>query len=126
LGFNSWVVSLYMFGMENLCLKENLKYIEQLDNGHWVVRYGIVAAGTTPDGRNVVTFTTSEYPQKPTIEQIRKSIHRFAMAHLDDENILESVANPDLSVYQYLESDTFRLPKNNTITFEKEDDYEDY
>ena len=48
------------------------------------------------------------------------------MAHLDDENILESVANLDLSVYQYLESDTFRLPKNNTITFEKEDDYEDY
>ena len=49
----------------NICLKENLKYIEQLPNGNWLVRYSVVPYGQTPDGKEMVIFASSEYPQKP-------------------------------------------------------------
>lgn len=110
----------------NICLKEDLKYIEQIPNGNWLVRYGIVPAGHTPDGKELVTFASSEYPHKPTMDQIRRSIHRYAMAHLKDENILGGIANPDLTVYQYVESNVFPVQRKTTIIFENEDEYEDY
>lgn len=110
----------------NICLKENLKYIEQLPNGNWLVRYGVVPYGQTPDGKEMVIFASSEYPQKPSIEQIRKSIHRYAMAHLGNEEILEGVANPDMTAYQYVESDNFRLSQQKTIIFEEGEEYEDF
>lgn len=83
----------------NICLREDLRYIEQLSNGDWLVRYGVIPAGHTPDGREIVSFGSSEYPCKPSMEQIKKSIYRYAMAHLHDEDILEKVCNPDMSVY---------------------------
>lgn len=34
---------------------------------------------------------------------IKKSIHRYAMSVLDDEDVLPLVANPDLSVYMIID-----------------------
>lgn len=48
------------------------------------------------------------------------------MAHLKDEDILGDVANPDLTVYQYVESNIFPTQRKTTIIFENEDEYEDY
>ena len=48
------------------------------------------------------------------------------MAHLKDENILGGIANPDLTVYQYVESNVFPVQRKTTIIFENEDEYEDY
>lgn len=84
-----------------ICRKSELKYIEQLPKGMWVVRYGIVPAGHDPAGNELVSFASSVYPEKPTMEQIKKSIHRYAMAHLDDEEILSTVAKPKMYLYAY-------------------------
>lgn len=86
--------------MMNICLREDFRYIEQLSNGDWLVRYGMVSAGHTPDGREFVSFGSSEYPEKPSLEQIRHSIYRYAMAHLHDEEILGDIASTGLAVYQ--------------------------
>lgn len=48
------------------------------------------------------------------------------MAHLGNEEILEGVANPDMTVYQYVESDNFRLSQQKTIIFEEGEEYEDF
>jgi hypothetical protein len=37
--------------------------------------------------------------EKPTLEMIKKSIHRYAMSVLDDEDVLPLVANPDLTTF---------------------------
>lgn len=84
-----------------ICRKSELKYIEQLPKGMWVVRYGIVPAGHDPADNELVSFASSVYPEKPTMEQIKKSIHRYAMAHLDDEEILSTVAKPKMYLYAY-------------------------
>ena len=48
------------------------------------------------------------------------------MAHLGNEEILEGVANPDMTVYQNVESDNFRLSQQKTIIFEEGEEYEDF
>lgn len=82
-------------------LREDYRYIEQLSNGDWLVRYGMVSAGHDPAGNELVSFASSVYPEKQTMEQIKKSIHRYAMAHLDDEEILSTVAKPKMYLYAY-------------------------
>lgn len=84
-----------------ICLKSELKYIEQLPSGEWVVRYGVVPAGHDSAGNELVSFASSVYPKKPTMEQIKRSIYRYAMAHLGDEDILETVAKPKMYLYAY-------------------------
>nr|DAW09122.1 MAG TPA: hypothetical protein [Caudoviricetes sp.] len=37
------------------------------------------------------------------MEMIKKSIHRYAMSVLDDEDVLSLVANPDLSIYSVID-----------------------
>ena len=86
--------------MLNLLPRSKAKYIEQLPNGEWVIRYGIrPTGGRDRNGEEIVTFGMSQYPHKPTMEQIRRSIHRYAMACLNDADVLPLVANPDYSVY---------------------------
>lgn len=96
-----------LLAMMNICLREDYRYIEQLSNGDWLVRYGMVSAGHTPDGRELVSFGSSEYPEQPSLEQIRHSIYRYAMAHLHDEEILATVCNPDMSAYDKLSKNYF-------------------
>jgi hypothetical protein len=85
----------------NVCKKEGFKFIEQLPSGEWVVRYGVVPAGHDSAGNELVSFASSVYPNKPTMEQIKRSIHRYAMAHLDDEEVLATVARPKMYLYAY-------------------------
>lgn len=86
--------------MGNYLPRSKAKPIEQLPNGEWVIRYAIrPTGGHDAFGEEIVTFGMSQYPTKPTLEQIRKSIQRYAMAFLDDSEILPLVANPDYSVY---------------------------
>ncbi len=87
--------------MMNICLLKDLKYIEQLPDGSWVIRYGIVPAGHDPAGNEFVSFASSVYPKKPTMEQIKRSIHWYAMANLDDEEVLATVARPKMYLYAY-------------------------
>lgn len=82
-----------------ICRKKDIKYIEQLPNGEWVVRYCIIPMGTNKQGEEIVSFASSVYPSKPSLDRIRKSINRYAMAHLDDEEILAATAKPDMSKY---------------------------
>ena len=86
--------------MGNYLPRSKAKPIEQLPNGEWVIRYAIKpTGGRDANGEEIVTFCMSQYPTKPTMEQIRRSIHRYAMAFLDDAETLKLVANPDYSVY---------------------------
>lgn len=86
--------------MERVLPRSKAKPIEQLPNGEWVIRYGFMpTGGRDADGEELVTFGMSQYPAKPTMEQIRHSIRIFAMAFIDNEEILEQVSNPDYSVY---------------------------
>lgn len=87
----------------NILHRESAKPIEQLDNGTWIIRYAIQHYGKDDQGNELVTFASSIFLTKPTLEQIKKSIHRYAMSVLDDEEILPLVANPDLSVYMIID-----------------------
>ncbi|MBR1526328.1 MAG: hypothetical protein IJ640_06675 [Prevotella sp.] len=86
--------------MENFLPRSKAKPIEQLPTGEWVVRYAIrPTGGRTASGEEIVTFGMSQYAMKPTLEQIRRSINRYAKAFIDDDEILSLTANPDYSVY---------------------------
>ena len=82
----------------NVCKKEGFKFIEQLPDGEWIVRYGIMPFGHNLNGEELVTFTSSQYPRKPSMEQISRSILRFNMA-MQDMDLLKPAVSPDLSVY---------------------------
>lgn len=88
----------------NILPRKLAKPIEQQSDGTWIIRYGIQPIGKTDiEGNELVTFASSIFLVKPTLEMIKKSIHRYAMSVLDDEEILPLVANPDLSVYLVLD-----------------------
>jgi hypothetical protein len=86
--------------MGNYLPRSKAKPIEQLPNGEWVIRYAIRPTGGRDGfGEELVTFGMSQYPMKPTLEQIQRSIRRYAMAFADDDEVYPLVANPDYSVY---------------------------
>lgn len=88
----------------NILPLKSAKYIEQQSDGTWIIRYAIQSIGKTDnEGNELVTFASSIFLEKPTLEMIKKSIHRYAMSVLDDEDILPLVANPDLSVYMIVD-----------------------
>lgn len=87
----------------NILPRNYAKPIEHLADGTWIIRYGILPYGTDEEGNELVTFASSTYLNKPTMDQIKKSIYRYAMSVLDEEEILLTVANPDLSVYAVVE-----------------------
>lgn len=80
------------------------KPIEQQSDGTWIIRYGIQLIGEADnEGNELATFASSVFFVKPTPEMIKRSIHRYAMSILDDEEILPLVSSPDLSVYLVLD-----------------------
>ena len=83
---------------KNILPRKLAKPIEQLSDGTWIIRYAI-----HNEGNELVTFASSIFLEKPTLEMIKKSIHRYAMSVLDDEDVLPLVANPDLSVYMIID-----------------------
>lgn len=66
--------------MMNVARFEDVRRLEQLPNGSWIARYGLMLCGKDAGGNDLVTFTASEYPEKPTIEQIRRSLRRYALS----------------------------------------------
>lgn len=82
-----------------ICHKKDFRYIEQLKDGSWIVRYAVLDYGKDGNGNELVSFASSVYPDKPSMDQIRRSIHRYAMANLDNEEVLESLVNTDISNY---------------------------
>ena len=88
---------------KNILPRKLAKPIEQLSDGTWIIRYAIQSIDRTDnEGNELVTFASSIFLEKPTLEMIKKSIHRYAMSVLDDEDVLPLVANPDLSVYMIM------------------------
>ena len=87
---------------KNILPRKLAKPIEQLSDGTWIIRYAIQSINRTDnEGNELVTF--ARFLEKPTLEMIKKSIHRYAMSVLDDEDVLPLVANPDLSVYMIID-----------------------
>ena len=86
---------------KNILPLKSAKPIEQQSDGTWIIRYAIQSIGS--EGNELVTFASSTFLEKPTLEMIKKSIHRYAMSVLDDEDVLPLVANPDLSVYMIID-----------------------
>ena len=86
---------------KNILPRTCAKPIEQLPDGTWIVRYAILPYRVDSEGNELVTFASSIFMTKPTLEQIKKCIYRYAMSVLDDEDVLPLVANPDLSVYMF-------------------------
>lgn len=64
--------------MKNVGRLSDIKRLEQRRDGVWVARYGFRLCGKDADGNLLATFTASEYPEKPTVEQIRRSLRRYA------------------------------------------------
>lgn len=89
---------------KNILPRTCAKLIEQQSDGTWIIRYAIRPIGRTDsEGNELVTFASSVFLEKPTMEMIKKSIHRYAMSVLDDEDVLPLVANPDLSIYSVID-----------------------
>ena len=59
---------------KNILPRGIAKPIEQQSNGTWIVRHHFRVVGTSENGEELVTFASSEYPEKPTIQQIQRSI----------------------------------------------------
>ena len=71
---------------KNILPRKLAKPIEQLSDGTWIIRYAIQSIDRTDnEGNELVTFASSIFLEKPTLEMIKKSIHRYAMSVLDDE-----------------------------------------
>ena len=89
---------------KNILPRKLAKPIEQLSDGTWIIRYAIQSIDRTDnEGNELVTYASSIFLEKPTLEMIKKIIHRYAMSVLDDEDVLPLVANPDLSVYMIID-----------------------
>ena len=74
---------------KNILPRKLAKPIEQLSDGTWIIRYAIQSIDRTDnEGNELVTYASSIFLEKPTLEMIKKSIHRYAMSVLDDEDVL--------------------------------------
>ena len=65
---------------KNILPRGIAKPIEQQPDGTWIVRHHFRVVGTSENGEELVTFASSEYPEKPTLQQIQRSIDRY-MGH---------------------------------------------
>lgn len=89
---------------KNILPRGTAKPIEQLENGEWIVRYLFKKVGTNENGEELVTFASSCYPDKPTIQQIERSINRYkAGLTMYGEEIASDIEQPDLSVYMFID-----------------------
>lgn len=87
---------------KNILPRTCAKYIEQQPDGTWIVRYLFRVVGKDDNGEELVTFASSEYPEKPTIQQIQRSIdrHRVCLT-MYGETMPEDIEKIDLSVYMF-------------------------
>ena len=77
----------------------DFEYIEHLPDGGWLIRYGVVPVGYSSSGERLLTFGSSEFPTKPTVLQVLKSVCRYAEACEGNEKVMRSLSTLDLSVY---------------------------
>jgi hypothetical protein len=56
---------------KNILPRGIAKPIEQQPDGTWIVRHHFRVVGTSENGEELVTFASSEYPEKPTLQQIQ-------------------------------------------------------
>ena len=62
---------------KNILPRGIAKPIEQQPDGTWIVRHHFRVVSTSENGEELVTFASSEYPEKPTLQQIQRSIDRY-------------------------------------------------
>lgn len=62
---------------KNILPRGIAKPIEQQPDGTWIVRHHFRVVGTNENGEELVTFASSEYPEKPTLQQIHFHISSF-------------------------------------------------
>ncbi|MCS3023534.1 hypothetical protein NXW75_05170 [Bacteroides xylanisolvens] len=54
------------------------------------------------NGEELVTFASSEYPEKPTLQQIQRSIDRYRVClTMYGDTISDEIEKVDLSVYMF-------------------------
>ena len=85
--------------MSQVLEESDLEYIEHLPDGGWLIRYGVVPVGYSPSGERLLTFGASEFPTRPTVLQVLKSVCRYAEACEGNEKVMRSISTLDLSVY---------------------------
>lgn len=62
----------------------------------------IRVVGTSENGEELVTFASSEYPEKPTLQQIQRSIDRYRVClTMYGDTISDEIEKVDLSVYMF-------------------------
>ena len=87
---------------KNILPRTCAKPIEQLENGQWIVRYLFRKFGTNEEGEELVTFGSSVYPEKPTLQQIQRSINIYKVGlTMYGEVISSDFEEPDLSAYMF-------------------------
>ena len=85
---------------KNILPRGIAKPIEQQPDGTWIVRHHFRVVGTSENGEELVTFASSEYPEKPTLQQIQRSIDRYRVClTMYGDTIADEIENVDLSVY---------------------------
>lgn len=85
--------------MSQVLEESDFEYIEHLPDGGWLIRYGVVPVGYSPSGERLLTFGSSEFPTRPTVLQVLKSVCRYAEACEGNEKVMRSLLTLDLSVY---------------------------
>lgn len=87
---------------KNILPRTCAKPIEQQPDGTWIVRHHFRVVGTNENGEELVTFASSEYPEKPTIKQIQRSIDRYRVClTMYGEMVPEDIEKTDISVYMF-------------------------
>jgi hypothetical protein len=87
--------------MSQVLTQSEFKYAEENPDGSWLIRYGVVPVGHTFGGEKIVTFGSSLFPERPTLQQVLKSLLRYVEAFPDDEAVAKSIMNTRLKEYFY-------------------------
>lgn len=87
---------------KNILPRSCAKPIEQQEDGTWIVRYLFRKIGFDEQGNELVTFASSEYPEKPTLQQIQRSIDRHTVIlTMDGDSFPDDIEKTDLSAYMF-------------------------
>ena len=87
---------------KNILPRGLAKPIEQQPDGTWIVRHHFRVVGTSENGEELVTFASSEYPDKPTVKQIQRSINRYMVClTMYGEMVREDIEDIDFSIYMF-------------------------
>lgn len=60
--------------MSQVLAESDFEYIEHLSDGGWLIRYGVVPVGYSPSGERLLTFGSSEFLTRLTVEHIQTCI----------------------------------------------------